>query len=53
MHMRDIAGNVNTVSSSIVYDTQAPTFTTEGKILLFARGGYVYTVQGASDPGGS
>lgn len=53
LHVRDVAGNINSVSQSIVYDTQSPTFTTEGKILLLARGGYVYTVQGASDPGDS
>lgn len=51
--MRDVAGNVNTTSASIVYDISAPTFTTEGKILLFARAGYVYTVQSPADSGGS
>lgn len=44
MHVRDIAGNTTTISKSIVYDTTPPTFSKETKILLLARGGYVYTV---------
>lgn len=53
LHIRDVAGNISTVSQSIVYDTQIPTFNVEGKILLLARGNYVYEVQNPSDPGGS
>lgn len=44
---------MNSFSTSIIYDASAPTLTTEGKILLFARGGYVYTAQNVSDTGGS
>lgn len=51
MHIRDIAGNIATVSKSIAYDTTPPSFSKESKILLLARGGYVYTVQGAADSG--
>lgn len=49
MHVRDIAGNVNSVARTIFYDTTPPNFSKESRILLLARGGYVYTVQSPSD----
>ncbi len=49
MHVRDVAGNVNSVARTIFYDTTPPNFSKETQILLLARGGYVYTVQSPSD----
>ncbi len=49
MHVRDIAGNVASISKTIIYDTTPPSFSKESRILLLARGGYVYTVQGGAD----